>query len=116
MRRRVCVASDRYPDALRATVDNATLATHLHSPAMTADASEGLLRSLEELERVAQSVTADEAARTLDEATLQVFWQRWPQASSWAGALWRQLNADLADAATPHDRSEFHDVGGEGGG
>jgi hypothetical protein len=36
---------------------------------MTADASEGLLRSLEELERVAQSVTADEAARTLDEAT-----------------------------------------------
>jgi hypothetical protein len=38
---------------------------------MTADASEGLLRSLEELERVAQSVTADEAARTLDEATLR---------------------------------------------
>jgi hypothetical protein len=99
-----------------ATVDNATLVTHLHSRAMTADASEGLLRALEELERLAQSLTADEAARTLEEATLQVFWQRWPQASSWAGALWRQLNADLADAATPHDRSEFHDVGGEGGG
>jgi hypothetical protein len=83
---------------------------------MTADASDRLLRSLEELERVAESVTADEAARTFDEATLQVFWQRWPHASSWAGSLWRRLNADLADAATPHDLSEFHDVGGEGGG
>jgi hypothetical protein len=81
----------------------------------THDASERLLKSIEELEHVAESVTADEAARTLDEATLQVFWQRWPHASSWAGALWRRLNADLADAATPHDRSEFHDVGGEGG-
>jgi hypothetical protein len=83
---------------------------------MTAEASERLLRSLEELESVAGSLTADDAARTLDEASLQVFWQRWPNASSWAGALWRRLNTDLADAARPHDDSEFHDVGGEGGG
>jgi hypothetical protein len=81
----------------------------------THDASERLLKSIEELEHVAESVTADEAARTLDDATLQVFWQRWPHASSWAGALWRRLNADLADAAVPHDESEFHDIGGEGG-
>jgi hypothetical protein len=83
---------------------------------MTADASERLLRSLEELDGVAGSMTADQAAKTLDEATLQVFWQRWPHVSAWAGALWRRLNADLADAATPHDGSEFHDLGGEGGG
>jgi hypothetical protein len=82
----------------------------------THEASERLLRSIEELERVAESVTADDAARTLDAATLQVFWQRWPHASAWAGALWRRLNVDLEDAATPHDRSEYHDVGGEGGG
>ena len=79
------------------------------------DASDRLLRAVEELERVAESVTPDEAARVLDEATLQVFWQRWPHASSWAGALWRLLNVDLADPAAPVEESEFHEVGGEGG-
>lgn len=79
------------------------------------EASERLLRSLEELGGVADSVTADEASQAFDEATLQVFWQRWPNVSSWAGALWRRLNMDLAEPATPLDESEFHEVGGEGG-
>lgn len=81
----------------------------------THDPTDRLLRAVEEFEAASESTTPDEAARTFDEATLQVFWQRWPHVSSWAGALWRRLNADLADAATPHDESEFHDVGGEGG-
>lgn len=79
-----------------------------------ADASD-LLQAIEEFERVAETATPDEASGAFDEATLQVFWQRWPHISSWAGALWRRLNADLADAAVPHEDSEFHDVGGEGG-
>jgi hypothetical protein len=80
------------------------------------DASERLLRAIEETERVADAATPDEAARTFDDATLQVFWQRWPHVSSWGGALWRRLNEDLADAATPIEASEMHEVGGEGGG
>ncbi len=36
--------------------------------------------------------------------------------SSWGGALWRQLNDDLADPATPAGDLETHEVGGEGGG
>lgn len=80
------------------------------------DASERLLAAIEEFERVTESVTPDEAARTLDDATLQLFWQRWPQVSSWSGSLWRRLNEDLADAATPLGDSELHEVGGEGGG
>ena len=79
------------------------------------DASEQLLNALEQWERVAGVASPDEALRTFDEATLQVFWQRWPHVSSWGGAVWRHLNADLADAATPADDSEHHDVGGEGG-
>jgi hypothetical protein len=79
------------------------------------DASEQLLNALEQWERVVGAASPDEALRTFDEATLQVFWQRWPQVSSWGGAVWRHLNADLADAATPADESEHHDVGGEGG-
>ena len=79
------------------------------------DASERLLSAIEEFEAVAEAITTDEAARTLDDATLQVFWQRWPHVSSWSGSLWRRLNEDLADAATPADRSDTHEVGGEGG-
>jgi hypothetical protein len=79
------------------------------------DASERLLSALEQWERVVEDAPADEALRTFDEATLQLFWQRWPHVSSWGGAVWRRLNADLADAAKPHDDSEFHDIGGEGG-
>lgn len=79
------------------------------------DASDRLLKVIEEFDRIAESATADEAAHTFDEATLQVFWQQWPHVSSWAGALWRRINVDLADAATPLSESEFHDVGGEGG-
>lgn len=79
------------------------------------DASDRLLKVIEEFDRIAESATSDEAARTFDEATLQVFWQQWPHVSSWAGALWRMINVDLADAATPVEESEFHEVGGEGG-
>jgi len=79
------------------------------------DASERLLHAIEEYEGVAEAVTPDEAARTLDDATLQLFWQRWPHVSSWGGALWRQLNADLADPATPASDPEAFEVGGEGG-
>lgn len=79
------------------------------------DASERLLHVIEECERVAEAVTPDEATRTFDEATLQLFWQRWPQVSSWGGALWRQLNDDLAAPATPAGDSEMHELGGEGG-
>jgi hypothetical protein len=79
------------------------------------EASDQLLHAIEALERVADAATPDEAASGLDDATLQVFWQRWPRASAWAGQLWRRLNADLADAATPLGESEHHDIGGEGG-
>ncbi len=79
------------------------------------DPSERLIRALEEWEHVTEVASPDEATGAFDQAALQIFWQRWPQVASWGGALWRRLNADLADAATPLERSEFHDIGGEGG-
>lgn len=78
------------------------------------DDSDRLLNAIEEIDRIAAGSTAEEAVDAFDEATLQVFWQRWPQVSSWAGSLWRRLNETLADAAMPADSSE-HEVGGEGG-
>jgi hypothetical protein len=60
------------------------------------DVSEQFLRALSALEHVADEVTFDEAAATVDDAALQVFWRKWPPLGSWAGALWRQLDEDLA--------------------
>ncbi len=79
------------------------------------DASERLVRALDDWEGVADTASPDEALGTFDETSLQIFWRRWPQISSWGGAVWRRLNDELADAARPLDESESHDVGGEGG-
>jgi hypothetical protein len=42
------------------------------------DVSERLLEALSALEHVADEVTPDEAAATLDDAALQLFWREWP--------------------------------------
>ena len=66
-----------------------------------ADVAEQLLEAMEAFDEVADSITADEAMAELDEATLQLFWRDWPRISSWAGSLWRQLNEELAELASP---------------
>jgi len=78
------------------------------------DVGEGLVEALSLLEDVADALTPDEAVRRLDDASLQMFWRVWPDVSSWAGALWRQLNADLAEPARPPRDPELDEVGGSG--
>ena len=66
-----------------------------------ADVAQQLLEAMESLDEVADSITAHEAMEELDEATLQLFWRDWPRIQSWAGSLWRQLNDELAEMASP---------------
>lgn len=77
--------------------------------------SDRLVDALSSLEDVADEVTAHDAAATLDEATLQVFWRQWPRLGAWAGALWRELNQDLMAPSSPLDDPDVDEVGGEGG-
>jgi hypothetical protein len=79
------------------------------------DVSERFIGALSALEHVADEVTSDEAAATLDDAALQLFWREWPQLGSWAGTLWRQLNEDLAGPSSAVGEPELDEVGGEGG-
>ena len=81
---------------------------------MADDAAERLLQALSQLDGIADELTPEEAVRLIDEASLQVFWRDWPNVSSWAGALWRQLNADLAEPARPPNDAELDEVGGSG--
>ena len=66
-----------------------------------ADMAQQLLEAMEALDEVADAVTPDEAVDELDEATLQLFWRDWPRISSWAGSLWRRLNDEMAELASP---------------
>ena len=66
-----------------------------------ADAAQQLLEAMEAFDEVAGSVTAHEAVEQFDETTLQLFWRDWPRIQSWAGSLWRQLNAEMAEWASP---------------
>jgi len=72
------------------------------------------LNAISELEAVADEVTADEAARTFDETTLQNFWRDWTHISTWAGQLWRQLSEDLESHAAPVTDDDLHEVGEAG--
>jgi hypothetical protein len=74
-----------------------------------------LLSALSSLDGVADEVTPDEAAAGFDAATLQVFWREWPRVGAWAGALWRQLNEDLATPSSSVREPDIDEVGGEGG-
>ena len=78
-----------------------------------ADISDRLLHAFSELEDIANEMTPEVASRSVEEPTLQLFWRRWPQVSSWAGSLWRLLNEDTVDPAAPAS-GEFDEVGGSG--
>ena len=77
-------------------------------------ASERLLEALAELQEITIGVTADEAAQMLDDASLQVFWRDWPDVASWAGALWRHLNAEFAEPARPPADPDLDETGSSG--
>ena len=66
-----------------------------------ADVAQQLLEAMEAFDEVADSITAHEAVEQLDEATLQLFWRDWPRIQSWAGSLWRHLDEELAERASP---------------
>ena len=78
------------------------------------EVAERLVQALSLLDEVADAITPDEAAHGLDDASLQLFWRDWPGLSSWAGALWRQLDIDLSEPARPPRDPDLDEVGGSG--
>lgn len=76
------------------------------------DPGDGLVRAMDLLREVADSMTADEARDEFDDAVLQVFWREWPGVSGWAGQLWRNVNHELAPHVGPPDVQD--DIGGSG--
>ena len=78
------------------------------------DDGEVLSNSIDALEHLADRMTPQEAVAELDAADLQTFWREWPNASAWAGTLWRLLEADLAVPAQAEGDADAEEVGGSG--
>jgi hypothetical protein len=78
-----------------------------------ADTAQQLLEAMEAFDAVTYALTPKAALEQLDETTLQMFWRDWPHISSWAGSLWRELNQELAEPASPAGETD-RDTGGGG--
>lgn len=76
--------------------------------------SERFLSLIHGFEEIAQSLPVDDAHAEFDEMVLQVFWQRWPELSDWAGTLWRLLSEELAGNAAMHLDPELDELGDGG--
>ena len=72
------------------------------------------LELLHQFEDFTDAISPERAHNEFDETTLQLFWKRWPQVSSWAGSLWRSLSEELSDASAPYADTELHEVGESG--
>ncbi|MGH2774081.1 MAG: hypothetical protein ACRDJT_01425 [Actinomycetota bacterium] len=75
--------------------------------------SDRFQKLLSDFEDITDEVTPAEASASLDDPVLQTFWRIWPDLSLWAGSLWRELNDDLDESASPAGDG-VTDVGGSG--
>ena len=75
--------------------------------------SDRFQKLLSDLEDITDEVTPAEASASLDDPVLQSFWRIWPDLRLWAGSLWRELNDDLDESASPATDG-VTDVGGSG--
>lgn len=78
-----------------------------------ADVSQQLIEAMESFNALADAVSPEAAYLELDDSTLQLFWRDWPQISAWAGSLWRKVNQDLVEPASPESEG-LADTGGGG--
>jgi hypothetical protein len=72
------------------------------------------LELVHQFEDFTNAVSPEQAHMEFDETTLQLFWMRWPQLSSWAGSLWRLLSEELSGPSAPHADPELDEVGESG--
>lgn len=72
------------------------------------------LQLVHQFEDFTETMSPEQAHMEFDETTLQLFWMRWPQLSSWAGSLWRLLSEELSGPSAPPHDPELDEVGESG--
>ena len=76
--------------------------------------ADSFLELIHQFEDFTDVISPEQAHSELDETTLQLFWMRWPQVSSWTGSLWRMLSEEMSVPSTPHTDPELDEVGESG--
>jgi len=76
------------------------------------DVGSRFLDVVHDLEEVAGSLSPEQAHAQFDATTLQVFWMKWPNLSSWAGSLWRMLSEEMSGPSSPYLDHELDEAGG----
>jgi hypothetical protein len=69
---------------------------------------------MHQLEDFTDAISPERAHAEFDETTLQLFWMRWPQISSWSGSLWRMLSEELSGPGAPQGDPDLDEVGESG--
>jgi hypothetical protein len=72
------------------------------------------LELMHQFEDFTKTISPEQAHTQFDETTLQLFWMRWPELSSWAGSLWRLLSEELSVPSAPLADPELDEVGESG--
>jgi hypothetical protein len=72
------------------------------------------LELLHQLEDLTDAISPERAHSEFDQTTLQLFWMRWPQVSSWTGSLWRMLSEEMSVPSSPQTDPELNEVGESG--
>jgi hypothetical protein len=72
------------------------------------------LELVHQFEDFTKTISPEQAHMDFDETTLQLFWMRWPELSSWAGSLWRLLSEELSVPSAPLADPELDEVGESG--
>lgn len=81
---------------------------------MDDDTRDRLLEAISTIVEMASDLLPEEAIEEMKEADRQAFWRDWPDVSSWAGAVWRSLNEDMAEPAKPAGDPDLDESGGGG--
>ncbi len=63
---------------------------------------------------VSHEMKPPEAWDVFGEVTLEDFWRTWPQLRGWAEWLWRLIDAERGEKATPAEESPHEEIGGSG--
>ena len=72
------------------------------------------LEFIHQFDDLTDAISPERAHMEFDATTLQLFWMRWPQLSSWAGSLWNLLSEELSGPSAPQVDPELDEVGESG--
>jgi hypothetical protein len=81
---------------------------------MTEDLEDRFHEAIAALEVVSHEMKSPDAWREFGDLTLEEFWRNWPGIRGWGEWLWRLVDNERGEKATPAGESDHDELGGGG--